>query len=88
MPRPQFNLRSLFWLTLVSAILCMVGPPLWREARNRFFPPLVRQPPRPAFHAGAVLTITEELDDSWQRQKRVEALEIRGFDDAMPSGNR
>ena len=85
--RPQFSIRSLLWLTLVVAILCVVGPPLWREAQNRFFPAQEIQL-RPIVPAGAVLIVTEEGGDSWQRQKRVEALEIRGFDDAMPSGGR
>ena len=32
MSRPQFHLRSLFWLTLVVAVGCMIVPPIWRQA--------------------------------------------------------
>lgn len=32
MLRPQFHLRSLFWLTLVVAVGCMMAPPIWRQA--------------------------------------------------------
>jgi hypothetical protein len=28
MPRPQFRLRSLFVLTALAAVGCLVGPPL------------------------------------------------------------
>jgi hypothetical protein len=38
MPRPQFRLRSLFILTALVAVGCMVGPPIVREVRARFWP--------------------------------------------------
>ena len=31
MPRPQFSIRTLLWLTLVVAIFCALGPPLVRN---------------------------------------------------------
>jgi hypothetical protein len=39
MPRPQFRLRSLFMLTALVAVGCLVGPPIVREVRARFWPP-------------------------------------------------
>ncbi len=38
-PRPQFRLRSLFILTAIVAVGCLVGPPIVREVRARWFPP-------------------------------------------------
>lgn len=38
MPRPQFSLRSIFWLTAVVALLCLVGPWAvgeWRAYQER-----------------------------------------------------
>ena len=34
MPRPQFHLRSLFILTAIVAVGCMVRPPIVREVRE------------------------------------------------------
>jgi hypothetical protein len=34
MPRPQFRLRSLFILTAIVAVGCLVGPPIVREVRD------------------------------------------------------
>lgn len=46
MRRLQFSIRTLLWLTLVVAILCMIGPPALREYRDyqqrRDFRELVR----------------------------------------------
>jgi len=39
MPRPQFRLRSLFILTAIVDVGCLVGPPIVREVRARFWPP-------------------------------------------------
>jgi len=36
MPR-QFRLRSLFILTAIVAVGCLVGPPIWRVLRVKFF---------------------------------------------------
>jgi hypothetical protein len=42
MPRPQFRLRSLFILTAIVAVGCLVGPPIMRpivrEVRAKFWP--------------------------------------------------
>jgi len=38
MPRPQFSLRSLFILTTIVAVGCLVGPPIVREVRWYFGP--------------------------------------------------
>jgi len=38
MCRPQFRLRSLFILTAVVAVGCMVGPPIVREVREWLWP--------------------------------------------------
>lgn len=39
----QFRLRTIFWLTLLAAICCAMGPPLWRWAEPRLYPnPSVR----------------------------------------------
>jgi hypothetical protein len=38
LPRPQFRLRSLFILTAIVAVLCLVGPPIVREVRARLWP--------------------------------------------------
>jgi hypothetical protein len=35
----QFRLRSLFILTAIVAVACLVGPPIVREVRERFWPP-------------------------------------------------
>jgi hypothetical protein len=35
---PQFRLRSMFILTAVVAVGCLVGPPIVREVRDRFWP--------------------------------------------------
>jgi hypothetical protein len=35
----QFRLRSLFILTALVAVGCLVGPPIVREVRVRFWPP-------------------------------------------------
>jgi predicted PurR-regulated permease PerM len=32
MPRPQFSLRSLFILTAIVAVGCLVGPPIAKQA--------------------------------------------------------
>ncbi|HVC97923.1 MAG TPA: hypothetical protein VND64_29905 [Pirellulales bacterium] len=37
MPRPQFRLRSLFILTAIVAVGCLVGPIVWR-----LLPPVAR----------------------------------------------
>jgi hypothetical protein len=37
MPRLQFRLRSLFILTAIVAVGCLVGPPIVREVRTRFW---------------------------------------------------
>jgi hypothetical protein len=34
MPRPQFRLRSLFILTAIVAVGCLIGPPIVREVRE------------------------------------------------------
>ena len=39
MSRPQFRLRSLFILTAIVAVGCLVGPPIIREVRETFWPP-------------------------------------------------
>jgi hypothetical protein len=39
MPRPQFRLKSLFALTAIVAVGCLVGPPIVRGVRARFWPP-------------------------------------------------
>jgi hypothetical protein len=31
MPRPQFRLRTIFALTFVVAVLCLVVPPIFRD---------------------------------------------------------
>lgn len=36
--RFQFRLRSLFRLTLLAAMCCAFGPPLWRWAEPRLYP--------------------------------------------------
>jgi hypothetical protein len=38
MRRPQFSLSSLFILTAIVAVGCLVGPPIVREVRERFWP--------------------------------------------------
>jgi hypothetical protein len=38
MPRPQFRLCSLFLLTALVAVGCLVGPPIVREVRARMWP--------------------------------------------------
>lgn len=34
----QFRLQALFWLTLLAAACCALGPPLWRWAEPRLYP--------------------------------------------------
>ena len=38
MHRPQFRLRSLFILTAIVAVGCLVGPPIVRKVRDRLDP--------------------------------------------------
>jgi len=38
-PRLQFRLRSIFIVTFVVAVGCLVGPPAWSWARAKWFPP-------------------------------------------------
>jgi hypothetical protein len=40
MPRPQFSIRTLLWLTLVVAVACEAGPPVVRPLRRWLWPPL------------------------------------------------
>jgi len=44
MPRPQFRLRSLFILTAIVAVACVVGPPTWTRFRRAFFQPIPQFP--------------------------------------------
>ncbi len=39
MRRPQFRLRSLFILTALVAVGCLVGPPAWGRLQVVLFPP-------------------------------------------------
>jgi hypothetical protein len=38
MPRPQFTLKTMLWLTALVGVGCVVGPPVW----SKLFP----HPPR------------------------------------------
>jgi hypothetical protein len=58
MPRPQFRLRSLFILTAIVAVGCLVGPPIVREVRDWLKPKevdidvwsqIIRGPTMPGF---------------------------------------
>jgi hypothetical protein len=42
MPRPQFTIRTLLWLTLVVALACVFGPPLARGYAPRWGVPSYR----------------------------------------------
>lgn len=33
MPRPQFSIRTLLWLTFIVAISCQIGPSAWDAIR-------------------------------------------------------
>jgi hypothetical protein len=39
MPAPRFRLRSSFKLSAVVAVVCLVGPPIVREVREKSWPP-------------------------------------------------
>jgi hypothetical protein len=41
MPKPfQYRLRTIFYLTTLVAVGCLVGPPFIRDLRARFFAPV------------------------------------------------
>jgi len=52
MPRPQFRLRSLFILTAIVAVGCLVGPPAWERIRPMLFPPAPPVPKKTGIRFG------------------------------------
>jgi hypothetical protein len=63
--RFQFRLATLFWLTLWSAVLCMVGPPAWTWAKANLFPPQWREVGGP----GAIQAYTNTYSNCFQRSR-------------------
>ena len=45
--RPQFRLRSLFWLTLWAGVMCVVGPPAWTWTKANLLPDAWREVGKP-----------------------------------------
>ena len=64
MPRPQFTIRTLLWLTLGVGVCCAVGPPLVRNCAPKWG--------RPSYH----LVSETELLRTWPTG-RVEIGEVQ-----------
>jgi hypothetical protein len=63
MPCPQFRLRSLFLLTALVAVGCLVGPPIVHEVRAILGPP---EPTVPAFRTVFSRPMSRPLSDPTQ----------------------
>jgi hypothetical protein len=82
MRRPQFRLRSLFILSAIVAVGCVVGPPIVHEVRDMWFP----SRPLPSDLAGMSvptlppLRVDELCSSSWYGEGQMGPVEDQNDD--------